>query len=99
MQKHFQQSTRKIIIYLDDAALEVDEGITVAAAVLAAHARYTRSTEKKNCKRSPYCQMGICFECLMNIDGMENQQACMIEVRAGMRIVRQNGISDFTAAP
>ena len=35
--------------------------------------------------------MGVCFECLVVIDGVPNQQACMIEARDGMRIERQLG--------
>jgi sarcosine oxidase subunit alpha len=30
--------------------------------------------------------MGICFECLVAIDGVGNRQACMVVVRDGMRI-------------
>jgi D-hydroxyproline dehydrogenase subunit gamma len=33
--------------------------------------------------------MGVCFDCLAEIDGVANRQSCMIEVRPGMRIGRQ----------
>jgi predicted molibdopterin-dependent oxidoreductase YjgC len=33
--------------------------------------------------------MGVCFDCLAEIDGVLNRQSCMVEVRAGMRIRRQ----------
>jgi hypothetical protein len=35
--------------------------------------------------------MGVCFECLMVIDGVENRQGCLILVREGMRVERQRG--------
>jgi len=35
--------------------------------------------------------MGVCFECLMEIDGIPNRQACMVTVAPGMRIARQLG--------
>jgi predicted molibdopterin-dependent oxidoreductase YjgC len=35
--------------------------------------------------------MGVCFECLVEIDGRPNQQACMTRVREGMRVRRQQG--------
>jgi NADH dehydrogenase/NADH:ubiquinone oxidoreductase subunit G len=35
--------------------------------------------------------MGVCFECLVEIDGVPNQQACMTPVRSGMRIKLQKG--------
>jgi predicted molibdopterin-dependent oxidoreductase YjgC len=39
--------------------------------------------------------MGVCFDCLVEIDGVANRQACMIEVRDGMRVKRQLGASDI----
>jgi predicted molibdopterin-dependent oxidoreductase YjgC len=33
--------------------------------------------------------MGICFECLIEIDGVADQRACQLQVRAGMRLKRQ----------
>jgi D-hydroxyproline dehydrogenase subunit gamma len=33
--------------------------------------------------------MGVCFDCLAEIDGVANRQSCMIVVRPGMRISRQ----------
>jgi predicted molibdopterin-dependent oxidoreductase YjgC len=41
--------------------------------------------------------MGVCFDCLMEIDGVANQQACLVTVAEGMRINRQPGA--VTAQP
>jgi predicted molibdopterin-dependent oxidoreductase YjgC len=38
--------------------------------------------------------MGVCFECLMEIDGVGNRQACLTPVAAGMRVQRQRGARD-----
>jgi D-hydroxyproline dehydrogenase subunit gamma len=35
--------------------------------------------------------MGICFECLMEIDGVGNRQACLTPITEGMRVRRQQG--------
>jgi predicted molibdopterin-dependent oxidoreductase YjgC len=43
--------------------------------------------------------MGVCFECLVEIDGVANRQACMTEVRDGMRIKRQSGANDIGILP
>jgi D-hydroxyproline dehydrogenase subunit gamma len=51
----------------------------------------TRTTPVSGSPRAPYCMMGVCFECLMEIDGIANRQACMVRVRPGMRITRQQG--------
>ena len=39
--------------------------------------------------RAPLCMMGVCFECLVEVDGQSNQQGCLIRVRDGMQIRRQ----------
>ena len=67
------------------------EGETVAAAVMYAGLRPTRTTPVSGSGRAPYCMMGVCFECLMNIDGKPNTQACMTEVHKGMVITVQQG--------
>jgi predicted molibdopterin-dependent oxidoreductase YjgC len=36
--------------------------------------------------------MGVCFECLMEIDGVANRQACLVPVTEGMQIRRQHGV-------
>jgi predicted molibdopterin-dependent oxidoreductase YjgC len=72
-------------------ALVADARDTVAAALLAADAGHTRTTPVSGARRAPFCMMGACFECLVEIDGLANQQACMIPVRAGMKVRRQVG--------
>lgn len=72
-------------------------GDTVAAALLAGgHWRF-RSTPVSGAARGPFCMMGICFDCLVEIDGVANRQACMVEVRDGMQIKRQQGAIDIGA--
>jgi D-hydroxyproline dehydrogenase subunit gamma len=66
-------------------------GDTVAAALLSAGIGHCRTTAISGAKRAPYCMMGVCFECLVTIDGVGNRQSCLIPVRAGMRIEIQQG--------
>jgi len=67
----------------------VPAGASAAAAVLAAGLDSVRETPVAGSQRGPYCMMGVCFDCLAEIDGMANRQSCMIEVRPGMQISRQ----------
>jgi hypothetical protein len=67
----------------------VPAGASAAAAVLAAGFASIRTTPVGGSERAPYCMMGVCFDCLAEIDGVANRQSCMIEVRPGMRISRQ----------
>ncbi len=41
--------------------------------------------------------MGACFDCLVEIDGTPNRQACQVRVVEGMAIRRQDGPGE--AAP
>ncbi|PLX92191.1 MAG: sarcosine oxidase subunit alpha [Desulfuromonas sp.] len=88
---HDISDRRKVTIDFEGMQLEVPAGETVSAAVLAAETDYTRTSAISGVHRGPYCQMGVCFECLMEIDGVPNSQACMIEVRHGMTVRRQHG--------
>lgn len=91
----FPSSGNQVTIDFEGVAIQVFEGSSVTAAVLSAGVAGTRSTAGKHDERGPFCLMGVCFECLMEIDGVPNQQACMIPVREGMRVRRQNGAPSF----
>jgi sarcosine oxidase subunit alpha len=64
---------------------------TVAAALLASGLDHCRTTAMSGAPRAPYCMMGVCFDCLVTIDGIGNRQACLVPVREGMRIQVQHG--------
>lgn len=66
-------------------------GDSVAAALLAAGIDDFRAHPVDGCGRAPYCMMGVCFECLVEIDGRQNQQACLVSARPGMIVRRQAG--------
>jgi hypothetical protein len=50
-----------------------------------------RETAVSGGPRLPLCMMGVCFDCLAEIDGVPNRQSCMVPVVPGMRIARQRG--------
>jgi sarcosine oxidase subunit alpha len=64
---------------------------TVAAAMLASGVDHCRTTAVSGERRAPYCMMGVCFDCLVTIDGVGNRQACLVKVREGMRVEVQRG--------
>lgn len=81
----------KVVLTVDGHPIEALKGDSVAAAVLAAGVVSTRTTPVSGSARAPYCLMGVCFECLMDIDGEPNSQACMTLVRDGMVVRSQAG--------
>ncbi len=74
------------------------EGETIAAAVTAAGVRALRRNRQGEA-RGVYCGMGVCFECLVNVDGRGGQRACMTPVRAGMRVRVQRHGAGAAGAP
>jgi len=75
-----------LTIFVDDNPFVVDAADTVAAALLGAGVTRFHSSAVTNAPRGPYCMIGVCFECLLEIDGQPDRQACQTQVREGMRI-------------
>lgn len=67
--------------------LMLPEGANLAAALLAAGVAVFRHTPVSGAPRAPYCMMGACFDCLVEVEGIV-RQACMIEVTEGLEIDR-----------
>ena len=80
---------KKVRIYFDGQPLDVPDDVSVASALLMSGVRTFRSTPVSGSARAPYCMMGVCYECLVEIDGQPNRQACLTLVREGMDIKRQ----------
>ncbi|MGO2006896.1 (2Fe-2S)-binding protein [Vreelandella alkaliphila] len=100
---HFERLPTRIgesvTVFLEDQAIKVDSHDTAASVVLMAGLVPSRTTPTSGSPRAPYCLMGVCFECLLDIDGVSNQQGCMVKVRDGMQIRRQLGARDIHALP
>ncbi len=90
-----EASQRSVSISFDGQTILVPEGISVAAALLAGGVREFRSSIVGGVPRAPYCMMGVCFECLVEIDGVPARQSCLIPVREGMQVKRQIGASEL----
>jgi predicted molibdopterin-dependent oxidoreductase YjgC len=83
--------SRAVSLSVDGRPIAARAGDSVAAALLAAGILACRTTPVSGAPRAPYCMMGICFECLVAIDGVGSRQACLTRVRDGMRIETQQG--------
>jgi D-hydroxyproline dehydrogenase subunit gamma len=80
-----------IAVEVEGRVVLVPAGASAAAAVLMAGLSSIRDTPVGGSERAPYCMMGICFDCLAEIDGVPNRQSCVVAARPGMRIRRQRG--------
>ena len=74
-------------IFVDGVAVATREGDTVSAALFASGRDMRRATAVSGAARLPYCMMGVCFDCLVTIDGVGNRQGCLVPVAEGMQVV------------
>lgn len=82
--------TKTVRLIVDGTPTDVPAGISVAAAVLGhSHADHFYEHSLDGSKRAPWCLMGVCFECMLEIDGKPNVQSCMVQVAEGMVVNTQ----------
>ena len=78
--------TRQLLnIEVDGESVAAYAGETVATVLLALGRRTFRHTEH-GAPRGLFCGMGVCFDCLVTVDGVENVRACLTPVADGMII-------------
>ncbi len=79
---------QEVSFFFQGGVIVARPGDSVAAALLAAGHAATRTSPVSSAARGPFCMMGACFECLLEIDGEPNRQGCMVTVSEGMRVRR-----------
>ncbi|PMR77203.1 (2Fe-2S)-binding protein [Billgrantia endophytica] len=82
---------KTVIVYFDGRQVTAHDGDTIAAALLSAGVEACRTTPVSGSPRGPYCMMGVCFECLVEVDDIPNVQGCQVLVKDGMQIRSQHG--------
>jgi predicted molibdopterin-dependent oxidoreductase YjgC len=80
-----------VTLHVEGRAVQASEGDMLAVALLQAGVTAFRDTPVSAAPRGPLCLMGVCFECLVEVDGRANVQACMVPVREGMQVRLQRG--------
>ncbi|NUS06965.1 MAG: (2Fe-2S)-binding protein [Nonomuraea sp.] len=68
------------------AAVPAEPGQSVGAALVAAGILDWRTTRKGGRPRGLFCGIGVCFDCLITIDGVPDRRACLVPSRDGMRL-------------
>ena len=80
-------------ITLDGREVSAYAGETIATVLLAEGDIILRRTSKEDKPRSVFCGIGICFDCLVTVNGVPNQRACMTLARPGCVVSRQRVFS------
>ena len=81
-----------IAIVINGKKVEAHIGESVATALMCEGITAMRTTVQGE-SRGVFCGMGVCFDCLVVVDGIPNTRACVTWVSEGMKISTQNGLS------
>lgn len=94
MFRRTHEISEPVRINFEGREIVAQRGDSVAAALLAAGVEIFREMPGSGTRRAPFCMIGNCFECLLEIDGQANRQGCMVAVHDGMRVNVQRGARD-----
>ncbi len=81
-----------VAIVLDGRRIPARPGATVGAALTEAGVRSWRSTRLGGRPRGLFCGIGVCFDCLVTVEGRPNQRACLVPARDGLVVSTQEGV-------
>jgi D-hydroxyproline dehydrogenase subunit gamma len=81
-----------VTIEVDGRPVEAAPGESLAAALLVAGRADLRRSVVRNDRRGPFCMMGVCQECVVEVDGAM-RQACLVPVQVGL-VVRTGWAGD-----
>ncbi len=82
---------KTIRFQFDDQPITAEPGQSVAAALIASGRRSWRRTRIGDAPRGVFCGIGICFDCLVTINGEPNRRACLTEANPGDIVTTQVG--------
>lgn len=76
----------EVEVFVDGEPVTVPAGITLAAVLTRAGRASWRTTRGEGAARGVFCGMGVCFDCLVTVNGIPEVRACLDQVQAGDRI-------------
>lgn len=91
MFKHLEQAAL-VSFTFEDEHMFAPAGSTVAGALLGNGIIANRRSPVSGDARGPFCMMGTCFECLVQINGM-SVQSCQVQVSDGL-VVEKVAVDD-----
>ena len=78
-------------VTIDGGALAARPGQTIAAILMTAGVRSFRTTRRGQRPQGLFCGIGVCFDCLVILNGTPNVRACVTRVEDGDVIETQEG--------
>ena len=75
----------------DGQSIQAHAGETIAAALLASGKMRLNTSQKHSHPRGVFCGIGLCYGCLVTVDGVPNIRACQTDANPGMVVESQHG--------
>jgi sarcosine oxidase subunit alpha len=82
---------RPVKIRVNGKEILAYRGETLLAALMASGYKFFRKSSLKEEPRGALCGMGVCYECLVTLNGLTGVRACMVEVEENMEIEIDDG--------
>lgn len=76
----------------DGEQMRAEDGQTIAAALMAEGITSWRITRFGGSPRGILCGIGVCYDCLLTLNGEPNVRACVTQVQSGDDVRRQDGV-------
>lgn len=73
---------------LDGKPVPFLPGQTIGAALMSAGVTSWRTTRVEEMPRGMFCGIGICFDCLITVNGVPDQRACLTLAEEGADVQR-----------
>jgi predicted molibdopterin-dependent oxidoreductase YjgC len=83
--------SRTVTFTFDGREITAEAGQSIAAALLADGVRSWRTTRVDGDPRGLFCGIGVCFDCLVEVNGRPGVRACLADVHEGDRVATQLG--------
>lgn len=82
---HLESRGASFTIAVDGRAVTAYEGETILTVLLAAGYRALRRRPDGS-PAGAYCAMGVCFDCVVSVDGVPNVRSCAALAAPGCRV-------------
>jgi sarcosine oxidase subunit alpha len=86
---------KEVTIFFEGTPIKAFEGESLAAALYASGIDVFRWTPKLGRPRGPFCMVGKCGSCMVEVDGMA-VRSCITPVREGMKVRRLKGLPSLS---
>ncbi|MEU4877994.1 (2Fe-2S)-binding protein [Streptomyces sp. NPDC021608] len=83
--------TAAFTLTFDGREIRASPGQSVAAALWSSGVTAWRTTRGEGRARGVFCGIGVCFDCLVTVDGRPNQRACLVPAVRGADVRTQRG--------